>query len=113
MLHTVQVDEAQRQLIVLALAHLSLKRPGWTFATNEAAQRFPNGAKLHEQFRQIEDDEMALAAERHYRMQLSNVADICAKIAETAQDGGDLPAIVEEIRRYSNDLKGTQPKPAT
>ncbi len=34
---TIQIDESQRQLIILALAKLSMERPGWTNMLNETA----------------------------------------------------------------------------
>jgi hypothetical protein len=41
--HTVTIDEEQRQLVLLALAQLSLERPGWHHALGEVAKRFPGG----------------------------------------------------------------------
>jgi hypothetical protein len=35
--HTITITESQRQLILLALAKLSLARPGWHYATQETA----------------------------------------------------------------------------
>ena len=35
---TIEITESQRQMILLALAHLAIERPGWKFATSEAAK---------------------------------------------------------------------------
>lgn len=44
---TITIDESQRQMILLALAHLAIERPGWKYATGEAAKtmdsKLPNG----------------------------------------------------------------------
>ena len=51
----VEIDESQRQLIMLALARLSLDRPGWHFALGEVAKQFPGGPELYDEFRYITD----------------------------------------------------------
>jgi hypothetical protein len=55
---TVEITEEQRQIIVLALAQLSMKYPGWDYTCNEIASSIDNvvegRAKLYDDFRQIE-----------------------------------------------------------
>lgn len=36
--HTLHVDESQRQMIIMALAHLAAERPGWNMVLTELAQ---------------------------------------------------------------------------
>lgn len=36
--HIVSIDESQRQMILLALAHLAVERPGWKYALGETAK---------------------------------------------------------------------------
>lgn len=54
--HTLPLDEADRQLVLLALAHLSVERPGWDHALNRIALRIDNDkgdarAELYDAFR--------------------------------------------------------------
>jgi hypothetical protein len=39
---TIDISEEQRQLIILALARLSMERPGWYFMCEQTALRFDN-----------------------------------------------------------------------
>lgn len=61
---TLELDEAQRQLVLLALAHLSIERPGWDHALNATALLIDNSsagrAQLYEQFRALRRDSMAM-----------------------------------------------------
>ena len=53
----IEVDEGQRQMILLALAHLSVERPGWDHALNEIARKMDRinegRARLYDQFRKL------------------------------------------------------------
>ncbi len=40
--HTITIDEGQRQMVLLALAHLAVERPGWDMATSEVALMIDN-----------------------------------------------------------------------
>lgn len=55
---SIEIDEAQRQMMLLALAHLSVERPGWDFALNELALKMDNveggRAYMYDQFRKLE-----------------------------------------------------------
>ncbi len=53
--HAVEITEEQRQMTLLALAKLSLERPGWLVALRETAERFPGGGAMFDEFRSIED----------------------------------------------------------
>jgi hypothetical protein len=56
---TVTIDEGQRQMLLLALAKLSIERPGWHWTLGELAALFStapsiqDGRELFEQFRDI------------------------------------------------------------
>lgn len=56
---TVTIDEGQRQVLLLALAKLSIERPGWAWMLGELAAKFstaPNiedGREMFEKFREI------------------------------------------------------------
>jgi hypothetical protein len=57
MRHTVFLMEEHRQIILLALAELSIARPGWVYALNQAALQMDNQnpegqAEMFEAFRQ-------------------------------------------------------------
>jgi hypothetical protein len=53
----VEIGEEERQMVLLALAHLSIERPGWDHALNEIALLIDNGrdgrALLYDQFRAL------------------------------------------------------------
>lgn len=53
----IEIDEAQRQLILISLAHMSVRRPGWDHALNDIALMIDedeNGrAKLYDSFRAL------------------------------------------------------------
>lgn len=55
--HTITVDEAQRQMMLMALAHLSVERPGWDSALAEIAGKMDNagqeGPEMYEQFKRF------------------------------------------------------------
>jgi hypothetical protein len=42
MTHTITIDEGQRQLVIMALAHLAVGRPGWNTALAEIALLMDN-----------------------------------------------------------------------
>lgn len=49
---TIDLDENQRQMTVLALAHLALERPGWDRALREIAAKLDNpGLGMYEAFK--------------------------------------------------------------
>ena len=54
---TLPLEECERQALLLALARLSLERPGWDDMLNRIARRIDNDegqrAKLYDQFRAI------------------------------------------------------------
>ena len=56
--HPLAVDESQRQMTLLALAHLSVRRPGWNSALSELALKLDTPdekgrPKLYEQFKDL------------------------------------------------------------
>lgn len=59
-------DESERQLVLMALAHLSVERPGFDDALNRIALRFDSDrggrAEMYDGFRELH--RRALAAER-------------------------------------------------
>jgi hypothetical protein len=54
-LRSFHLDESQRQLALLALAILSLRRPGWDYALGELADTFA-GRNLFEEFKRLNSD---------------------------------------------------------
>lgn len=58
---TVTIDEGQRQMLLLALAKLSIERPGWHWTLGALAAKYSrapgseDGRALFEQFRRIHD----------------------------------------------------------
>jgi hypothetical protein len=52
---TIEIDESQRQMILLALAHLAIERPGWKYACGETAKVMDDGTTFH-QFYQLRHD---------------------------------------------------------
>jgi hypothetical protein len=57
MRHTLRLDEGNRQMVLMALAHLAVERPGWDDALNRLALQIDNAeggrASLYESFRQM------------------------------------------------------------
>jgi hypothetical protein len=57
---TVTIDEGERQMLLLALAKLSIERPGWHWTLGELAAKFStaptieDGRAMFEQFRAIQ-----------------------------------------------------------
>jgi hypothetical protein len=49
---TVEIDEADRQMILLALAKLTIERPGFLYSCSELAARF-SGRDVFESFRRL------------------------------------------------------------
>lgn len=54
-----RLDEADRQLLLMALAHLSIERPGFDYALNRLALKYDRDkegrAELYETFRALKD----------------------------------------------------------
>ena len=54
----IEITEAERQMMILALAHLSVERPGWDFALNRLALKMDNTdggrAEMYDLFRKLE-----------------------------------------------------------
>lgn len=59
----VEIEEGERQMILLALGHLSRGRPGWDYALNEIAKKMDNvqegRAVAYDQHRVFADSEIA------------------------------------------------------
>lgn len=53
----IEIKEDQRQAILLAIAKLSLERPGWDLYLEELSERF-NGREMYEKFKDIHYDFM-------------------------------------------------------
>lgn len=54
---TLELTESDRQMLLLALAHLSLERPGWDYALNALALQVDNErdgrALMYDEFRAL------------------------------------------------------------
>jgi hypothetical protein len=63
-----ELDESDRQMVLMALAHLSVSRPGWDDALNRIALRIDNmiegRADLYDRFRKLKADEKTEEAVR-------------------------------------------------
>jgi hypothetical protein len=61
---SLELDEAERQMLLLALAHLSVERPGWDDALNRIACKIDNitdgRAVLYEEFASLRRDQSSL-----------------------------------------------------
>ena len=57
MTHTFTIDESQRQATLLALAILSLQRPGWDYMLGEIAEAH-RGREMFESFKQYNSDQV-------------------------------------------------------
>ena len=54
----VEIDESQRQMTVMALAHLSVRRPGWNMALTEIAKKMDNpDLKMYKDFQKFRKSE--------------------------------------------------------
>jgi hypothetical protein len=60
------IEEGQRQLILMALAHLSIERPGFDWALNQIAVKMDNISKdraiLYDEFRELRSSNLLLDA---------------------------------------------------
>jgi len=54
---TIEIEEEQRQMIVLALAHLAVIRPGWKMALADTALTMDDGG-MFKQFFEIWDQRL-------------------------------------------------------
>jgi len=54
---TLELDESDRQMVLMALAHLSVERPGWTHALNTIALQIDSQrdgrAVMFDEFREM------------------------------------------------------------
>ena len=54
---TTELDESDRQMIILSLALCSLLRPGWNYAAGEIAKKLGDlDLKMYEDFRKYNSD---------------------------------------------------------
>jgi hypothetical protein len=56
--HNLAIDEADRQMVLMALAHLAVERPGWDYALSRIAIRVDNKTRtgrpeLYDEFREM------------------------------------------------------------
>lgn len=89
----IALGEEKRQMILLALAQLSLERPGWQFALGETAKEFPGGVEAFESFRAANSDIIPA----------SKVAERCANIVETQME--HCARMLERVPRDSEITK--------
>lgn len=50
--HTFEIDEGQRQMLVLAVAHLAVERPGWDYALQNIARVF-HAEEMYQEFKEL------------------------------------------------------------
>jgi hypothetical protein len=57
--HKLELEESDRQIVLMALAHLAVERPGWNYALSQIAQRIDNpGPALYNAFKELRADEL-------------------------------------------------------
>jgi len=61
MTHNLAIDEGDRQMLLMALAHLAVERPGWNHALSRIAIRVDNKTRegrpeLYDDFRKIHSE---------------------------------------------------------
>jgi hypothetical protein len=66
MKHVMRLDEGERQMMLMALAHLSVERPGWDDALQRLAKQLDNEEngrpQMYDEFRKLH--RIAVVAER-------------------------------------------------
>lgn len=60
---TVEIEEEQRQAIILAIARLAIERPGWNFMLGEIADTL-KGRPMFENFKALKREEEPCSAAR-------------------------------------------------
>jgi hypothetical protein len=59
MSHIITIDESQRQLLLMALAHLAVERPGFDCALREIADKMDNpGPQLYLDFKRLHSEQI-------------------------------------------------------
>lgn len=54
---TITLEEGERQLVLMALAHLAIERPGWDFALMEVAKKLDNDRlDIYREFKLLKRD---------------------------------------------------------
>jgi hypothetical protein len=82
---TVTIDEGQRQMLLLALAKLSIERPGWHWTLGELASKysiapqFDDGRHIFEQFRELHAHDRHAAIGDHTRQAIVTIDPACAE----------------------------------
>lgn len=66
--HDLNIDEGQRQMLLMALAHLAVERPGWDYACSEIAKPIDNATpegrpRLYDRFRAMHSEDVRISAE--------------------------------------------------
>jgi len=64
MKHVMRLEEGERQMMLMALAHLSVERPGWDDALKRMALQLDNEEKgrpmMYDAFRELRREQLAL-----------------------------------------------------
>lgn len=56
MTHNLPLSEGQRQMVLMALAHLAVERPGWDYSLSEIALQIDNpGPELYKEFKRLHE----------------------------------------------------------
>lgn len=81
---TMGLEEGDRQLILMALAHLAVEKPGFDMALNLIALRIDNNtegrAKLYDEFRQLQEN--GLCPECHLPVPVCNSLTLYGRAVE-------------------------------
>lgn len=54
---TIEIDESERQILLLAIANLELARPGWLLPCRELADRL-KGREMYDRFKEWNNDQI-------------------------------------------------------
>ena len=80
-----EIDESDRQVILLAIAHLAVQRPGWNTYLKTVALKF-KGEEMFEEFKKYK------ATEYHHGYQISDDGKsiTCKACGRTSHSAGDV-----------------------
>ena len=74
--YTITIDEGQRQVLLMALAHLAAERPGWhPVCIKPIAQKMdnPDPDSMYEEFRELHSHSMAAPSERRLKQWIDDL----------------------------------------
>lgn len=127
MKHTFEIDEGQRQMLVLAIAHLAIERPGWDWTLWELSKIFQAEA-MYEEFKKLHSPRItmqikiqpALQPLHQHKLQdvLQGIVEGVGKVdgGETDMTGAECSIFIYPLEGHTEDdlrerLTGTTTEP--